>query len=132
MEDVNEKFDWVINNLSKAHPAKYYLSAVKGMPLAKAYKVLRADSNRVRLLAPDPENAERLMTPLIEDMNAAADSLGHITYKQIVDTYTKSAVDVAKKSRALKAQENLLQMFEKRGVARNVIEKIQQRIRELK
>lgn len=132
MEDVNEKIDWIHGHLSKAHPAKYYLSAVKGIPLVKAYKVLRADSDKERLLEPDSDNAERLLTPLIENMEAAADSLGHITYRHIVDTYTKSALDTNKKSRALKAQKNVLEMFKKRAVVRTVIESIERRVKELK
>jgi len=132
MEDVNDKIDWIQGRLGKAHPAKHYLSAIRGMALAQEHKVLRADSNKLSLLEPEPDKAARMLTPLIENMEAAADSLGHITYRHIVDTYTKSALDADKKSRALKAQENLLEMLNKRKVVNTVINSVRERVKELK
>lgn len=132
MQDVNEKLDWICDHLGKEHPAKYYLSAARVMPLAKPFKLLKADSDRVRLLDPDPEIVERRLAPVMENLGAAADAMGHIMCRQIVDTYAQSALDANKKTSARNSQENLLGLFKKRRVIRPVIEAVQQRIKELK
>jgi len=132
MQDVNDKLDWVLEHLGEKHPQFHYLTAARAIPLATHYKLLKADSNKVRLLDPDPGFVEEKLAPVIENTEAAADAVGHIMYRRIVDIYTRSALDANKKAKARYAQKRLLDLFKKRGVIRPVIEGIEQRVKELK
>jgi hypothetical protein len=133
MEEENEKIDWVRRKLSTKNPAKYYLTASRGIPKVHAYKKLTARSNKIYIEGPDPEEAENILNPIINEneMNAAADAIGHITYRDIVDSYTNSALVAGKKFQARKAQKNLFGMFKKRKVVPEVVKSIEQRIYEL-
>jgi hypothetical protein len=75
---------------------------------------------------------ERQLAPVLENVEAAADTIGHIEYRQIVDTYTRCALEVKEKAKARKAQDNLLGLFKKREVIQPVIASIEQRVKELK
>jgi hypothetical protein len=132
MEDVNDKLKWISKHLSKKHPAQYHIAGVQSIPLAKSFKRLRADSEKVILLDPNPDIVERQLEPVLENAEAAADTIGHIEYRQIVDTYTRSAWDTRKKTAARKAQKDLLGLFKKRKVIQQVIGSIEQRVKKLK
>ncbi len=132
LEDVNEKLEWICDHLDNANPVRNHLIAVRGIPLVNNFKIIRADSNKVRLLDEEPDKAEGLLSPLMDNVEGAADSLGHITYKNVVDIYTKAALNINRKAQALKAQENLLDVFKKRHVVGNVIESIENNVKELK
>ena len=132
MEDVNEKIDWVLAHLKRKNVLKYHLLAAKGMPMLKPYKYLAADSNKERVLKPDPEIAERVMSPIVEEMETAADSLGHIMYHHVLDKYVIASLAAKKKPQALKAQQKILTMFKKRKVDRNVISSIEKSIKKMK
>ncbi|MHC4488721.1 MAG: hypothetical protein ACYSW7_06035 [Planctomycetota bacterium] len=131
MEDVNDKIDWVCSKLGKAHPARLYLKAVRGLPLVNPHKILRADSKKLRLLDPEPDKAVKTLSPMIENMAVAADSIGHIDLRSLVDSYSEAAVAADKIPHARKAMENLLAMFKKRHVPESVTESIERRVREL-
>ncbi len=132
MEDVNDKLKWISEHLDEKHPAQYYWTAVRSAPLANPFKCLRADTNKVSLLDPDPGIVQRQLTPLLENAEAAADAIGHIEYRKIVDTYTQCAIEVQKKVKAREAQNNLLDLFKKRNVIQPVIKTIERRVKELK
>jgi hypothetical protein len=59
MEDVKEKLDWVCQRLGAEHPAYYYLTVTRSLPYSGPFKLLEADTNRVRLLESDPERASK-------------------------------------------------------------------------
>jgi hypothetical protein len=94
--------------------------------------VLEPDTNKVQLLPQDPEFAERTLEPIVERTEPAANTLGHIKYRQAVDTYTEVALEAGKKTEAREAQSNMLALFEKRGVIPEVIEAVKERVKQLK
>ena len=131
MEDVNDKLKWVSKKLGQKHPAQYHIAGAQSRPLANSFKHLKADSEKVILLDPNPETVERQLGPVLKNAEAAADTIGHIEYRQIVDTYTNSAWDTRKKAAARKAQNDLLGLFKKRKVIQTVIGSIAKRVKEL-
>jgi hypothetical protein len=68
---------------------------------------------------------------VVAQSKEAADALGHILFKRVVDTYTDCAVAVQKKARARTAQREMLSMFEARKVVERVVEDVRGRVREL-
>lgn len=132
MEDANERIDAVKNRVGPAHPVTYYLDAVRAMPLAKPYKVLRGDADQVDLKEQDPEVVHQRLTPLVEEPDKAADVVGHIVYRRLVETYTGAALETRNRSQAREAQSTLLELFRSRGVIQPVLEEVEQRVAELR
>jgi hypothetical protein len=83
------------------------------------------------VLDPEPDVVERDLAPVIAQPKEAADALGHIQFKRVVDTYTDCAVTVRKKARARTAQREMLSLFEARKVVDRVVENVRARVREL-
>jgi hypothetical protein len=131
LDGVTEKLDWVRERLGVEHPAYYYLSVTRGLPYSRPFKVLEPDTNEVQLLQQDPELTEQTLEPIVDRTEPAANTLGHIKYRQAVDTYTEVALEVGKKAKAREAQSNMLALFEKRGVIPEVIEAIEERAKQL-
>ncbi len=132
MEDVNDRLKWVSEHLGAQHPAQYHINKVRNSPLAHPFKLLQADASKVSLLDSDPEIVERRFTKMLENSEAVADTIGHIEFRQVVDTYTQCAIEVKKKTSARRAQENMLGLFKKRAVITPVIKAIEKRVKELK
>jgi hypothetical protein len=132
MEDVKEKLDWVRQRLGAEHPAYYYLTVTRGLPYSGPFKLLEADTNRVRLLESDPERAKQTLEPIVEHTAPAADALGHINYHQAVDVYTEAASEIGKRAEAREAQSNMLALFEARDVIPEVIKSVEERVEQLK
>ncbi|WP_206602822.1 hypothetical protein [Leptolyngbya ohadii] len=101
------------------------------MPLAKAYKVLEAGDAgqpRIRVLPPNPEAANReLSDALLEQPHAAAETLGHIDYKDYVDRFSDHLEQQGDIQEAMDAQETLLNTLSSRQVIDRVLQAIQQR-----
>lgn len=132
MEDVNEKIDWVRQRLGEIHPTTYYLSAVRALPYAQPFKLIEAETDTMRLLEPDPEFVERTLKPVVEQPIDAANALGHITYRQVVDTYTDCAIESNKPAAARDAQRQMLEIFEQRAVVPHVVEQVRERVDQLR
>ena len=129
--DVNDRLDRAIGALGPQHPTALYLATARALPLAAPHKVLPADAARVGVLDPEPDVVERDLAPVIAQPKEAADALGHIQFKRVVDTYTDCAVTVRKKARARTAQREMLSLFEARKVVDRVVENVRARVREL-
>lgn len=133
MEDVNAKLDWMLENLSPQHPARYYLSAVRFSPLAQPFKVVDVgqQNRKLQVLPSDPALVQQELAPLINNAQAASDTVGHIEYRKLVDTYTQCAQNAGKKAEALQAQKMLLELFEQRNIVPQVMSEIEQKVEEL-
>ncbi|MDQ3696904.1 MAG: hypothetical protein M3373_02610 [Gemmatimonadota bacterium] len=131
LEDVNERLDGVSTRLDDRHPAKYYLAAVRAKPLATPTKVVEPGTLQLRVQDPDPELAARALEPVVEQPEAAADSLGHIRYRSAVDVYTTASTEIGKRTKARDAQRTLLALFEQRDVLPSVRAAVEDRVREL-
>ncbi|HSH59596.1 MAG TPA: hypothetical protein VK988_08160 [Acidimicrobiales bacterium] len=132
MEDANEKIDTVNDRVGEAHPATFYLDAVRAMPLAKPYKVLRGDAGQVEVEEQDPDIVQQRLTPLVEQPSKAADVVGHIVYRRLVETYTDAALETRNRSQARQAQSRMLELFRSRGVIQPVVEEVEQRVDQLR
>jgi hypothetical protein len=131
MEDVSERLDWIRERLGSEHPASYYLTATRYACLATESKLAEPEADRVRVLEPDPEPVVQHLQPLIERPRSAADSMGHMQYREVVDLYTDAAQAVKDRERAQTAQAQLLRLFQDRGVTPAVVEEVAARGREL-
>ncbi len=132
MEDVHEKLSWICDRLGDNHPLNFTRSLVRAEPFSKPYKHLAGDAEAIRLLEPNPPEVERELAPLVEQPDVAADTLGHINYRRLIDTYTDCAVASRKKSRARTAQNNLLELFKQRNVLDSVVKEVEQKAKQLK
>jgi hypothetical protein len=92
VEDVVDKLQWALDRLGERHPARHYLTAALGTPLAHPVKVVQADPREMRILEPDPELAMHRLTPVVEEAAAASDAVGHIIYRSLL-TYTDAAIE---------------------------------------
>jgi len=132
MEDVNEKLEWVAGKLGKKHPALFHIAQVRSAVFADSSTVVEPRTKKIRVLAGDPERVEVQLKSVVDEPEAAADSLGHIGYEQLVSTYVDCALKVRKKAAARTALEEMLKVFKERNVLPTVIEKLEQRLKELK
>lgn len=132
MEDVNDKLEWVAGKLGKKHPAQFHFAQTLSAVFAHSHKIVEPKTKKIRLIDADPERVEVQVKSVIAEPEAAADSLGHIGYEQLVSTYVDSAVKVRKKAAARTALEEMVKLFKKRNVLPIVIEKAEQHLKELK
>ncbi len=132
MDEANDRIDWVTGHLGQAHPAAYYLDAVRAVPMATPYKLLRGDSDQVQVADQDPEFVQRRLAPVVERPERAADVVGHIVYRRLVDTYTDAAVETRNAEGAREAQSTMLELFRARGVVQPVIDDVERRVGELR
>jgi hypothetical protein len=128
MSDVNDKLAWVVRELGGQHPASLYLTTVQAAPLARDYKILTGEADRVEVLPAEPDVCERELAPVVDQAQQAADALGHITFREVVDIYTDAAVAAGEQSKARTAQSHMLGIFESREVVAPVIEEIRKRV----
>lgn len=81
---------------------------------------------------PDPGVVVERLKPVMNNLSLAADSLGHITCKKIVDTYAAAALKFRKKAVARQAKRDLLNLFKKRGVMDGVLSEINESLKAMK
>ena len=137
MEEVNDKLAWVDRKLSVAlgvcNPISRHLTTVRFKPLATPSKVVDPTTRSIREYAEEPDTFVREMHPVImEQPEVTANTMGHIWYKDVIDTYTKAAVKVGELRRAEEAQQQMVNMFKKRGVVSSVVEDCESRLRDIK
>ena len=132
MEEANDKIDWVTKRLGERHPASYYFGAVRAVPMAKPYKLLRGDSAEVQVGEEDPEYVQSRLSPMVERPEEASTVVGNIVYRRMVDTYTEAAIESQKRDEARRAQTTMLELFKARGVVQPVVEDVERRVDELR
>jgi hypothetical protein len=132
MEDANDRIDWVQQRLGKKHPAAYFLSSVRALPRHRVYKLVDPESKKLKLGDSDPGYVERTLKPVVENVELASNSLGHILFRAVVDAYTDCAAETGKKAVARNAQSAMLKLFEARGVLPAVLEAVKQRVQAMK
>src|SRR6185369_8812292 len=96
------KMQWIHDRLPSRHPLKIHLSVVLSKPLANATSVVDPYSKNLREYAPDVDEVVQKLTPVVvEKPVEAADTLGHIWYRQTVDTYTQAAQRAGELNKAI-------------------------------
>jgi len=132
MDEVNAKLDWVIGKLSEKHPASYRLRVARSNAFSRDFKMFDPIAKKINVLDAEPDKVVELMGPVMADPGRTADSLGHIQYERVVETYTACAVVTGKKDTARQIQEETVQIFRSRGVTPSAIERAQQNLDRLK
>ena len=133
MKDVNEKIDRVCTRIGESHPAIYYLTAARFMPYAKSFKLIQADEKKIKILKSNPDFVLKGMKLLVDKkyMPNAADAIGHITYRKIVEAYVNCAQKANQKPEARRVMNNLLELFENRKVIPSVIKELRSDVKKL-
>jgi hypothetical protein len=141
MKEVNNTMTEVSRELagerpSPGHenPVAYHLTATLAMPLAGESKRVDPHTSRIETADADPDAVVAELAPVVAHADAAAaaaDSMGHIWYREVVDGYSKAAEHANKRRAGRDAQRQLLAMFKQREVVPNVIAEVEQRVREL-
>lgn len=137
MDDVNEKLDWIRTRLERQlgneNPIAIHLTTARFTPFATDGKIIEPRSNAVRTIVRDSDRVVQAFAPaLTVHSEVAADTMGHIWYREAVDTYTNAAEATNQLTKARDAQELLLGLFTKREVVPSVCQDIQRRVDDLK
>lgn len=140
MGDVNDRIDWVRKGLNeemgKNNPVSAHLTTVRFKPLAKPCKIIDPSlesSQNVRVLTEEPDVFVKNVAPiLIADSKTSADTMGHIWYSEVVNTFTEAALDAGEQTKATQAQEQMMERFKERNVIQSVIDNAENRLTEIK
>jgi hypothetical protein len=140
MGDVNDRIDWVRKGLDETlgirNPISAHLTTVRYTPLAKPCKIVEPtldDHQRVRVVGQEPDVFVNNVAPVvIGESTTSADTMGHIWYNKVVDTFTDAACEVGEQGRAIQAQEQMVGLFKERKVLASVIDKAENRLSEIK
>jgi hypothetical protein len=132
MEDVNDRLEFVRNRLDPGHPAHIHIANCLALPFARRWKRIDRAANKRIELDEDPGRVVNLLQPMMKTLDLAADSLGHIQTRKIVDAYTNSAMKSRKKAAALKVQREMISLFTKRGVPPSFIKEMNAKLRQMK
>ena len=136
MEDVNDKMDWVCgrlqNLIGEANPISTHLQTVRNLPLATTGKLIDPGTNRLEERAEDPDRFVHEMKPaLVDRCEQAADTMGHIWYGQVLETYAQAAEKDNDPDAAREALGQMLKMFKARGVTETVLKPLEERVAKL-
>lgn len=132
MEDVNDKLDWAEKRLrdvlGERNPISMHLSVVRYKPLATDGKYIDPDTSELRTSGEEPDRVVAELEPVIVDQAvAAADTMGHIWYHEVVDCYTRAAEQTNELAKACHAQDQLFDLFTARKVVPSVLNDVQVR-----
>jgi len=131
MEDVNDKLDWVRGKLGDANPVSTHLRTVRFKPLARRAKLVEPSSRKERALPEQPDVVVRELQPVVDDCQASADTMGHIWFTEVVETYARAAEEANRAAAGAKALQQAVAVFQKRGVVQSVIDSLEEQRREL-
>jgi hypothetical protein len=132
IEDVQQQLDFAAQRLGPSHPASIAIKVAAAMPLARDFKVLTGDATKVKVMPAEPDKVEKELRRVFGDNpEKAADTLGHITYERVINTYTQCAVQAGKRKDAAEAQRTMVAVFKKRGVVASAINRAEIRLHEL-
>ena len=130
-EEVNRKLDWITEKLAdtvgRDNPIAVHLKVVRWKPLARDGQFIDGN-NKPLVEKQQPDNVvESLESVLVTHCEQAADTMGHIWYRQVVDVYTDAAEAAGKMPEAAEAQRNMHDMFEARHVVQPVLNSVSDR-----
>ncbi|MFN2566541.1 MAG: hypothetical protein ABR499_16205 [Gemmatimonadaceae bacterium] len=134
LAEVTRALDDQRPSAGRENPVTYHLRATLAMPRAAESKIVDPRSSEIKTIAADPDAVVAELEPVVADADAgaaAADSMGHIWYRQLVDSFAQAAVQANKRPVGRDAQRQLLAMFKEREVVPAVIAAVEQRVREL-
>jgi hypothetical protein len=131
MKDALDRIKWVSDKIGKKHPAQFQLARAMSSAYMRPIKSVDIQNKRLELLDPDPEKVAVTMKPVIDRPDAAADSLGHIAYTQLVYDYADCTMQLPKKGQAAKALREMLELYQKRKVIKKVIDSTKDKLEKI-
>jgi Peptidase family M28 len=139
MGDVNARMDWVREGLNEElgpqNPISAHLTTILYKPLAKPCKVVEPSlesSDKVRVRDEEPDRFVANVAPVVLDNpERTANTMGHIWFGEVVDTFTEAAIEAGEPAKAKQAQEQLVGMFKERNVIKSVIDRAEDRMKEI-
>ena len=142
--DVNERLDYIRNGLNNAignaNPISMHLTTVRYKTYAKPFFAVMpgsadSDTANVEEYGADPERfIADVSQTLTQYTSQAMDSMGHIWFRDVVDTFTQCARDSQRRDdieRAITAQSQMLGIYSARNVVPDVVSAIDETIKEL-
>jgi hypothetical protein len=133
LEAEVDKLEWIQRRIPEDHPLHAHMAAVLATGFVRPSKVVLPGDRAVRVLEPQPERVvERLTQPLVESPARSADTLGHVWYNEVVNTFTTAAASVGEYGRAETAQRQMIELFEARRVIPPIVDRARARLRELR
>jgi hypothetical protein len=124
MVDAAERLDRARGLLGPEHPASHYLAAARAIPYAQPFKTLAASADAVRVEDPDPQFVERELAPVVENLESAADAIGHILFGRVVNVYADAAVESGKAQNGKEILKRTSQTFAERQVIEPVVRQL--------
>jgi len=130
--DVIERLNWIRVRLGPLHPASIHIASTLFQGIVRPGRVFDIQSASERLIPHQPDRAVALVTDLLVDQaGAAADTMGHIHFRRLIDRYTTAALQAGKHQLAVTAQRRLLALFEQRSVLPRVVGEVKSRLAEI-
>lgn len=125
LETANNTLSDVVDRLPKSRAACHARMAL-GVPLSIDYKILSLDKGKnFEILKKDVKGvAKKLGVALTDNVSEAAETLGHINYKNSVDRYCKFLSDEGSNDVAAKCQGEMHREFTTRQVLPIVLQQI--------
>jgi hypothetical protein len=129
--EINSKMEWITSELARTiganNPIATHLAAVRWKPLAK--DGCHIDGTNTTVVTPRrPDDVVRALEPVLVDRcESAADTMGHIWYREMMDTYTTAAEEANKPQKAAEAQRTMYNLFAARKVVEPVLRSIERR-----
>jgi Peptidase family M28 len=84
MEDVNQKMKRVEDQLGDEHPTTLKLRLARGLPFTGHFKVLGADTSRVRLEDPNEQVIDETLARITANQDDNAEKMGYELYSRAV------------------------------------------------
>jgi len=132
MDDVNDRLMNAEAKLEPNHPLAVHLRMTRYQPLAKKTAIVQADGTTRKTSYDPDEFVAQVGAKLVGDVVRAADTMGHIWFRDVVDQYTNAAVAARKPEKAYAAQNAMHALFVARGVVPDVLATIEKRVEELR
>lgn len=125
LEKANDVLREVVERMPD-NPAAAHAAVALAEPMTRSFKHLDGDGARkdmeIKATPPKPEAAARTEAPaLVARAAQAAETLGHIDYREAMETLSGALAEAGDDKQAVKVQQTLIDTMEKRGVLKSVI-----------
>lgn len=131
MEDALDRIQWVSNKIGKKHPAQFHMARAMSSAYMRSTKSVDIQNRKIKLLEFEPDKVAATMDPVIDRPDAAADSLGHIAYTQLINDYADCTVELPERGKAAKALREMLELYQKRKVIKTVIDSTKDKLEKI-
>lgn len=131
LSEALDRIDFVLGKIGPHHPAQFKLAEARVGAFAQKSKLIDPASKKIRVADADPDLVVAKLRNIINAPDEASNSIGHIEYGRVVDTFTSCAVMTGDRAHAVTAQKELVELFTSRKVIPRALDRAKQRLREL-